>query len=162
LSDEIRYGVIGSGVMGLEHINNVNAIDGARVVAISEPDAGSRKFGKHVAGIDDDAVFETHTDLLAAGVCDAVVLVSLNHTHAERMPVCTRVRATWGTSTSSMQSATARLRRLRSRTVGSPWRLEKAATVRLTRADQSRCRRCLTVRPPWQTTSKRNPGRNRP
>ena len=27
-------------------------------------------------------------------------------------------------------------RRLHSRTVGSPWRLEKAATVRLTRADQ--------------------------
>ena len=30
MSDVIRYGVIGSGMMGLEHINNVAAIDGAR------------------------------------------------------------------------------------------------------------------------------------
>jgi len=82
LSDEIRYGVIGSGMMGLEHINNVEAIAGARVVALSDPDAGSRKFGKHAAGIGDDMVFESHVDLLAAGVCDAVVVASPNHTHA--------------------------------------------------------------------------------
>jgi predicted dehydrogenase len=85
LSDEIRYGVIGSGMMGLEHINNVNAIAGASVVAVSDPDAGSRKSGKHAAGIDDDMVFESHSDLLAAGVCDAVVVASPNHTHADVM-----------------------------------------------------------------------------
>jgi predicted dehydrogenase len=85
LSDEIRYGVIGSGMMGLEHISNVNAIDGSRVVAISDPDADSRKLGKRTAGLGDDMVFESHTDLLATGVCDAVVLVSPNHTHADIM-----------------------------------------------------------------------------
>jgi predicted dehydrogenase len=83
--DEIRYGVIGTGMMGLEHINNVNAIDGARVVAISDPDPQSRKFGKNTARIEDDMVFEDHKDLLAAGVCDAVVLVSPNYTHADIM-----------------------------------------------------------------------------
>ena len=83
--DEIRYGVIGTGMMGLEHINNVNAIDGARVVAISDPDPQSRKFGKNTARIEDDMVFEDHRDLLAADVCDAVVLVSPNHTHADIM-----------------------------------------------------------------------------
>ncbi len=83
--DEIRYGVIGTGMMGLEHINNVNAIDGARVVAISDPDPQSRKFGKNTARIDDSMVFTDHRDLLAAEVCDAVVLVSPNHTHADIM-----------------------------------------------------------------------------
>jgi myo-inositol 2-dehydrogenase/D-chiro-inositol 1-dehydrogenase len=85
LSDVVRYGVIGSGMMGLEHINNVNALEGATVVAISDPDPQSRKFGKHTAGIEDDMVFESHKDLLAAGVCDAVVLVSPNNTHADIM-----------------------------------------------------------------------------
>ena len=85
MSDLIRYGVIGTGMMGLEHINNVKALDGAVVVAISDPDPQSRRFGKHAAGIEDDRVFESHQELLAAGVCDAVVLVSPNHTHADIM-----------------------------------------------------------------------------
>jgi predicted dehydrogenase len=85
LSEEIRYGVIGSGMMGLEHINNVKAIEGARVVAVADPDPQSRKFGKHTAGIDDAMVFENHRDLLAANVCDAVVVVTPNHTHADVM-----------------------------------------------------------------------------
>lgn len=85
MSDMTRYGVIGTGMMGLEHINNVNAIDGAHVVAISDPDPQSRRFGKNTARLEDDMVFEDHKDLLAAGVCDAVVLVSPNHTHADVM-----------------------------------------------------------------------------
>ena len=85
MSEEIRYGVIGSGMMGLEHINNVKAIEGARVVAVADPDPQSRKFGKHTAGIDDAMVFENHRDLLAANVCDAVVVVTPNHTHADVM-----------------------------------------------------------------------------
>jgi len=85
MTQEIRYGVIGTGMMGLEHINNVNAIDGAHVVAISDPDPQSRKFGKNTARLEDDMVFADHRDLLAAGVCDAVVLVSPNHTHADIM-----------------------------------------------------------------------------
>lgn len=85
MTDKIRYGVIGTGMMGLEHINNVNAIDGANVVAISDPDPQSRKFGQNTADIADNMVFESHRDLLAAGVCDAVVLVSPNHTHADIM-----------------------------------------------------------------------------
>ncbi len=71
--------------MGLEHINNVNAIDGAHVVAISDPDPQSRKFGMNTARISEDMAFESHQDMLAAGVCDAVVLVSPNHTHADIM-----------------------------------------------------------------------------
>ncbi len=83
MTTEVRYGVIGTGMMGIEHIENINAIDGARVTAISDPNAGSRATGKRVAKLEDDAVFEDHRDLLASGLVDAVVLVSPNHTHAD-------------------------------------------------------------------------------
>ena len=44
--DEVRYGVIGTGMMGLEHINNVNAIDGARVVRVFHRGSHRVVFGK--------------------------------------------------------------------------------------------------------------------
>ncbi|MCL1693821.1 MAG: Gfo/Idh/MocA family oxidoreductase [Actinomycetia bacterium] len=79
----VRYGIIGTGMMGIEHIENINALEGATVTAISDPDAGSRALGQKVARLDDDAVFVDHRDLLASGVVDAVVLSSPNFTHAE-------------------------------------------------------------------------------
>ena len=83
MTDAIRYGVIGTGMMGIEHIENINAIDGAVVTAISDPDAGSRATGQAVAGLGPDAVFEDHQSLLGSGLVDAVVLVSPNFTHAD-------------------------------------------------------------------------------
>ena len=79
----VRYGIIGTGMMGIEHIENVNALEGAAVTAISDPDSGSRALGQKVARLDDDAVFVDHRDLLASGVVDAIVLSSPNFTHAE-------------------------------------------------------------------------------
>jgi predicted dehydrogenase len=79
----VRYGVIGTGMMGIEHIENINAIDGARVTAIADPDERSRATGKQVAKLEDVAVFEDHRDLLASGLVDAVVLVTPNHTHTD-------------------------------------------------------------------------------
>ena len=82
-SETVRYGVIGTGMMGIEHIENVNAIEGARVTAISDPDPGSRWRGQKAADLPDEAVFADHADLLASGLVDAVVLASPNFTHAE-------------------------------------------------------------------------------
>ncbi|MEN8113813.1 MAG: Gfo/Idh/MocA family oxidoreductase [Actinomycetota bacterium] len=83
MTGTIRYGVVGTGMMGVEHILNVNALDGAEVTAISDPDAGSRSSGAEAAGLGTEAVFENHRDLLASGLCDAVVIVSPNHTHRD-------------------------------------------------------------------------------
>ena len=69
--------------MGIEHIENINAIDGASVTAVADPDPGSLQVGQRVAGVGEDATFSDHSSLLASGLCDAVVLVSPNHTHAE-------------------------------------------------------------------------------
>ncbi len=83
MGDTVRYGVIGTGMMGIEHIENINAIDGAEVTAIADPNETSRAAGQKAAGVADDAVFSDHRDLLASGLVDAVVLVTPNHTHAE-------------------------------------------------------------------------------
>ncbi len=78
--DEIRYGVIGTGMMGIEHIENIAEVDGARVTAVSDPDAVSLANGANNVG-PSVATFADHRDLLEADVCDAVVLVSPNYTH---------------------------------------------------------------------------------
>lgn len=78
--DEIRYGVVGTGMMGIEHIENLAAVDGAVVTAVSDPDADSLANGAKTAG-DGVATFADHRDLIEADVCDAVVLVSPNFTH---------------------------------------------------------------------------------
>lgn len=83
MSDVIRYGVIGTGMMGVEHIENINALDGAVVAAVSDPNEGSRAAGIDAAEMSDVASFADHKDLLQAGLVDAVVLASPNFTHAE-------------------------------------------------------------------------------
>jgi len=86
MADEIRYGVIGTGMMGCEHIRNIMEIDGARVVAISDPDEGSRRWGRLCLGEGAElAVYEDHRELLERDDVDVVVVVSPNHTHAAVM-----------------------------------------------------------------------------
>lgn len=80
--DEIRYGIIGTGMMGIEHIENVNALPGARVVAISDTDESSREAGA-AACREPVAVFADHRAMLDAGGFDAVVLATPNMTHVD-------------------------------------------------------------------------------
>ncbi|MCA9513266.1 MAG: Gfo/Idh/MocA family oxidoreductase [Myxococcales bacterium] len=82
--DEIRYGVIGTGMMGIEHMQNVALCEGARVVAVSDPHEPSLGWARLTAkqqGLE-IATFADHRDLLARGDVDAVVVASPNHTHA--------------------------------------------------------------------------------
>lgn len=80
--DVIRYGVIGTGMMGIEHIENIAALPGAAVTAIADPNDRSRAAGADRSGLGADGVFTDHRDLLGSGRCDAVVVASPNHTHA--------------------------------------------------------------------------------
>jgi predicted dehydrogenase len=82
IADPIRYGVIGTGMMGIEHIENIRALDGAVVTAVSDPNANSRATGAQAAG-QQVAVFDDHRDLLASGLCDVVVVATPNHTHVD-------------------------------------------------------------------------------
>ena len=78
----VRYGVIGTGMMGVEHISNLLAIEGAAVVAAADPDERSLDWAQHAVGTDSPlSRFADHRDLLASGECDAVVIATPNNTH---------------------------------------------------------------------------------
>jgi myo-inositol 2-dehydrogenase / D-chiro-inositol 1-dehydrogenase len=77
----IRYGVIGTGMMGWEHLRNLAIVPDAVVTAIADPDPTSRDVGRSAVGAD-VAVFEDYRDLLRRAPIDAVVIATPNHTHA--------------------------------------------------------------------------------
>ncbi len=77
----IGYGIIGTGMMGVEHIHNIRAIDGAEIVAISDPTESSRSAGLEAVADPAAVAFADHRELLAHPGVDAVVVASPNHTH---------------------------------------------------------------------------------
>jgi myo-inositol 2-dehydrogenase / D-chiro-inositol 1-dehydrogenase len=80
----IRYGLIGAGMMGREHMRNLALVPGAVVTALSDPDKGSREESaravRAVMG-STPQVFTNHRDLLDKGEIDALVIASPNDTH---------------------------------------------------------------------------------
>lgn len=78
--DDIRYGVIGTGMMGVEHIENLAAIEGATVTAVADSNDKSLAAGAASAG-GGVAAFADYREMIDAEVCDAVVLVTPNFTH---------------------------------------------------------------------------------
>lgn len=78
----IRYGIIGAGAMGREHIENLKHIAGASVTAICDPFPESiEKARALVSG--DVKVFQSHQDLLDSGLVDAVIIATPNYTHVD-------------------------------------------------------------------------------
>ncbi|MFZ8969290.1 MAG: Gfo/Idh/MocA family protein [Ilumatobacteraceae bacterium] len=85
-SDVVRYGVIGTGMMGVEHIQNILHLDGSEVTAISDPHGPSRAAAIAEvtgAGRSAPAAFEHHGALLESGLVDAVVIATPNMTHVD-------------------------------------------------------------------------------
>ncbi len=80
----IRYGIIGSGMMGQEHIRNIALLEGTQIAAICDPDPGMRAQAAALAG-PGARVFESHRALLEADLCDAYVLAAPNDLHASVM-----------------------------------------------------------------------------
>lgn len=79
MSEGLRYGMIGCGMMGQEHLRNIALLPGARVVAILEPDAGMRAAA---AALAPGAAFVPDLGaLLARDDLDALVITSPNHLH---------------------------------------------------------------------------------
>ena len=77
-----RIGVIGTGMMGCEHIRNVNANLNAVITAISDPHEEPLEWARKALGADNSvAEFRDHRELLQSGEIDAVVVASPNFTH---------------------------------------------------------------------------------
>lgn len=88
--DALRFGIIGTGMMGCEHIGNLAALEGATVTALSDPTPTSLEGAAAFVGAE-VATFADHRDLLASGLVDAVIVASPNHTHRPVLDDC------WGT-----------------------------------------------------------------
>jgi myo-inositol 2-dehydrogenase/D-chiro-inositol 1-dehydrogenase len=81
-AEEIRYGFIGAGMMGQEHLRNVQALPGATVAAIADPHGPS--LAEALATLDDAVpTFTDVADMLAHSTLDAVVVSTPNHTHRD-------------------------------------------------------------------------------
>ena len=72
-----KYGIIGSGMMAHEHINNLHLFEGARVVAVADPDEAMRSSAMALSGAKG---YETHNAMLAAEDLDALIIAAPNHT----------------------------------------------------------------------------------
>ncbi|HZU65185.1 MAG TPA: Gfo/Idh/MocA family oxidoreductase [Novosphingobium sp.] len=78
--ETIRYGIIGTGMMGVEHIHNLQILPGAEIVAVADPDATSLGWARKAIG-HEVAEFADAAALVKGADVDAVVVVSPNFTH---------------------------------------------------------------------------------
>ncbi|MBV0912379.1 Gfo/Idh/MocA family protein [Anianabacter salinae] len=83
MADTVRYGIIGAGMMGQEHIRNIALLDGAEVAAIYEPDAGMATAAMALAG--GAAREETFEGLVTRGDLDCLLIASPNHLHLPQL-----------------------------------------------------------------------------
>ena len=85
MSQPIRYGIVGTGMMGCEHIQNIVRIPGTEVVALADPHPASLDAARLACGPQPNpvATFSSVTALLEGCELDAVVIATPNWTHAE-------------------------------------------------------------------------------
>ena len=80
MTNTIKYGVIGTGVMGQEHIQNINIIESAEVVAICDTNENSRNQTKSL--VKDSTKFYNDLDeLINKNIADAYIIATPNFTH---------------------------------------------------------------------------------
>lgn len=76
----VRYAVIGTGMMGIEHIRYLDHLEGAELVALCDPHGPSLESALAAAGRSLPTFDDPRRMLEATGI-DAVVIASPNHTH---------------------------------------------------------------------------------
>ncbi len=83
MSKVIRYGMLGCGMMGLEHLRNIAMIEGAKVTAIVEPDAKMQ--AEALKLVPEARMYQNIDELLADQGIEALVVVTPNYQHAEQL-----------------------------------------------------------------------------
>ncbi|CAM3133163.1 hypothetical protein SPAN111604_05370 [Sphingomonas antarctica] len=83
MGEQVRYGLVGTGMMGVEHLNNLAITPGAVVTAIADPVQTSLGWAQTALGERGATVtqFGDAQGLAASGLVDAVIVASPNYTH---------------------------------------------------------------------------------
>lgn len=79
---QLNYGLIGAGMMGHEHIKNVNLLDNVRVSAVLDPDPAMRDISVALSG--GAQVVDSIDQMLAIDDLDALIIASPNFTHLDQ------------------------------------------------------------------------------
>lgn len=87
MSAQVRVGIVGTGLMGLEHIANLKLSEEAEIVAIADPTPTSIDWAKTLLGAKaaQVAVFKDAGELAKGVTLDAVIVASPNHIHADSL-----------------------------------------------------------------------------
>jgi myo-inositol 2-dehydrogenase / D-chiro-inositol 1-dehydrogenase len=86
----LRYGIIGCGMMGREHLRNIALLSGAEVEAIFEPDEAMRQAARQLAP---GAVFtESLEALLDRDRVNCLLIASPNHCHLAQLETIAAIR----------------------------------------------------------------------
>ncbi|WP_071673227.1 Gfo/Idh/MocA family protein [Nioella nitratireducens] len=86
----LRYGIIGCGMMGQEHIRNIALLENAEVAAILEPDPAMRDEAARLAP--GAVFFDSIAELLALDAVNVLLIVSPNHLHIGQLEEIARIR----------------------------------------------------------------------
>ncbi|TCP71741.1 Gfo/Idh/MocA family oxidoreductase [Sphingomonas sp. PP-CE-1G-424] len=83
--EQVRYGLVGTGMMGVEHLANLAVTPGAVVTAIADPTEASLGWAREALGARADGVtaFADSSALAKSGLVDAVIVASPNNTHRD-------------------------------------------------------------------------------
>jgi predicted dehydrogenase len=78
---DLRFGLIGAGMMGREHIANLVHLDDVVFVSMADPDRGSLELSGQM--VPEAARYEDYRRMIDNEDLDAVVVASPNHTHVD-------------------------------------------------------------------------------
>lgn len=84
MTNVVRYGLLGSGMMGQEHLRNLALIEGAQVVALVEPNALMRASSLEL--VPNAVCYDSLDQLLNDDIeIDALVIATPNYQHADQL-----------------------------------------------------------------------------
>jgi myo-inositol 2-dehydrogenase / D-chiro-inositol 1-dehydrogenase len=87
MAEGLRFGVVGAGMMGREHLRNLKLFPDATVTALADPvqrslDAALKTLGEAAPTV---RCFAAVEEMLAADLVDALIIASPNHTHRQAL-----------------------------------------------------------------------------